>query len=144
MKGFDGQMHQLERATLLISAVVIAASFVATSREVALAVAAGAGLMSVNAWAIRKLTERATRNDERGPVQGQGLASRPGLVLLWFNLKMALLIALVLAAVLVLKLNGIGFLVGISVFPAAVMVTAVRAALADQPDDEQQPSQGER
>ena len=144
MKGFDGQMHQLERATLLISAVVIAASFVATSREVALAVAAGAGLMSVNAWAIRKLTERATRNDERGPVQGQGLASRPGLVLLWFKLKMALLIALVLAAVLVLKLNGIGFLVGISVFPAAVMVTAVRAALADQPDDEQQPSQGER
>ena len=144
MKGFDGQMHQLERATLLISAVVIAASFVATSREVALAVAVGAGLMSVNAWAIRKLTERATRNDERGPVQGQGLASRPGLVLLWFNLKMALLIALVLAAVLVLKLNGIGFLVGISVFPAAVMVTAVRAALADQPDDEQQPSQGER
>jgi hypothetical protein len=110
----------VERWTLIASAVVIAASLVAAPRAMAFAVAVGAGLMTLNAWAIRKIAERVVRR--AGEL-------RPGVAVLLFNLKMFALIALVYLCVKVLGLDGIGFIIGVSVFPVAIVIAALRLNL---------------
>jgi hypothetical protein len=128
-------LHVVERWTLGLAALVIAAAFVATSRQTAFAVTAGAGLMALNAWSIRKITDRAFRS--AGSI-------RPGFAVLLFNLKMLLLIAAVLVAVKVLGLDAIGFLLGISVFPVAVVAAALRLNLGATDGAEQAHSHGDQ
>jgi hypothetical protein len=128
-------LRSVERWTLALAALVIAAATVATSRSTAFAVAVGAGLMSLNAWAIRRIAERVFRDGQR---------IRAGAAVLLFNLKMLLLIALVLVAISVLHLDGIGFLVGVSVFPVAIVVAALRMNLGAEPAEGDLPSNGER
>jgi hypothetical protein len=54
---------------------------------------------------------------------------KPGAAILLFNLKMGVLLALVWAAVRYLHVDPIAFIVGISVFPVAIVVVAIRHAL---------------
>src|SRR5437763_1500156 len=48
----------VERTTAALAVVVMAGAFVAASRATATAVAVGAGLMTLNAWALRRISER--------------------------------------------------------------------------------------
>src|SRR5437773_2186966 len=93
----------VERTTAALAVVVMAGAFVAASRATATAVAVGAGLMTLNAWALRRISERVIKRT------GDGAGVRPGLAILFFNLKMAVLIALVYVCVKVLGLDAVGF-----------------------------------
>lgn len=107
----------VERWTLILGAVVIAAAFIALPGKMAVSVAVGAGVMAGNAWAIRKLGERVFRRVADG---------QPALAVLLFNVKLLVLVGLVFLAVHVLGLDGIGFLIGVSVFPVAIVIAALR------------------
>jgi hypothetical protein len=74
--------------------------------------------MVLNAWVVRRLGERIMGGDKR-----------PGLVIALFNVKMLLLMLVVALVLRYLPLHPVGFLVGISVFPAAIMAVAVRHLL---------------
>lgn len=110
----------VERWTLVLAAIASGAALVALPRAMAFACAVGAGLMCLNAAAIRWLTERAYKS-AGGPT--------PGLGLLLFNVKMALLVAAVAIALFVFRLDGIGFILGISVFPVAAVCAALSIRL---------------
>ena len=125
MSSEPGYLRRVERWTLILAAIVVAVSFVAAPRPVAFAATVGAGLMCLNAVAIRALTERLFKS--RG-------GATPGFGVLLFNFKMAILIALIWIAMRYLHLDGVGFIVGVSVFPVAIVVAAI--ALRLEPADD--------
>ena len=119
-------LKRVERWTLVLGALVSGASFLALPRPMAAAAAVGALLMCGNAASLRALTARVTKS--RG-------GATPGIGVVLFNFKMGLLVALVWIALRVLHLDGTGFLLGISVFPVAIVAAAlsVRLERADDP-----------
>ena len=126
MIGGDGkQLATVERWTMILALVAIAASAFTMSRPMALGVSLGAALMVLNTWALRRIGQRVLRT-----------FARPGLAILLFNLKMGLLLGLVYVVVRYLPIDAIGFLVGVSVFPVAVVIAALLHAV-------QAPAQGE-
>ena len=114
------QIEAVERWTLILAAVVTAASFALLSQSAAFAAAVGSGLMAANAWALRRIAAKTLR-----------ARARPGAAVLLFNLKMAALVGLLFVIVKVLGVDALGLLLGVSVFPAAIVVAAVRHRLAD-------------
>jgi hypothetical protein len=116
----------VERWTMILAALAIVASAVALPRATAFGVTLGAGLMVVNAYAIRRIGTRVLRT-----------FSRPGIAILLLNLKMLALIALVYLAIRFLHVDAIGFIIGISVFPVAVVIAAVRVGLAESTSEEE-------
>ena len=104
---------------MILAVVVIAAATVAAPRPVAFAVTVGAGLMVANAFAIRRLGARLVR------------VASPSAAVLLLNLKMLLLIAMVYVGIALLHLDAIGFVIGVSIFPVAMVIAALRAGLAD-------------
>jgi hypothetical protein len=113
-------LNAVERWTMILAALAIVAAAVAASRRVAFGVTLGAALMVGNAYAMRRIGQRVLRS-----------FARPGIAILLLNLKMLVLIALVLVVVRYLPVDAIGFLIGISVFPVAVVIAAVRVGLAE-------------
>lgn len=116
---------------MILAAVVIAASAVALPRATAFGVTLGAGLMVANAYAIRRIGARVVRT-----------FTRPGLAILLLNLKMLALIGLVFLVIRYLHVDAIGFIIGISVFPVAVVIAAVRVGLAESTTNEEEPTNG--
>lgn len=109
----------VERVTLALAAVVIAAAALALGRQMAWGVSVGAALMALNAYALRRLGARAFKTFKS-----------PGAAILLFNLKMGILIALVWAIIRYLKVDPVGFIIGISIFPVAIVVVAIRHLFA--------------
>jgi hypothetical protein len=108
----------VEKWTLAFAAVLIAFGLLALNRRAAFGLSLGAGLMALNAWALRRIGVRAFRTFKK-----------PGAAVLLLNLKMALLIAIVFVIVRYLPVDPIAFVVGISIFPAAVVAVAIHHAL---------------
>ena len=102
----------LERWTALLAAGAILVAWLATPRLISLGVSLGAGLMVLNAWGLGRIAAR---------VLGSG--TRPGMAVLWFNLKFALLVAAVYLILRFVPVSPMGFIVGISVFPVAILLT---------------------
>jgi hypothetical protein len=115
------QLGAVERWTLVLAAIAVPIAWLCLSRRMTLGVSLGAGVMAANAWALRRIGQRVV---EKRP--------RAGYALLLFNVKMALLIALVYVVVRYLPVDPIGFLIGISVFPVAVVIAAVRIGMHQQ------------
>jgi uncharacterized membrane protein YczE len=113
----------VERWTLILAATAIAVSVLLLGRQMAFGISVGAALMALNAYALRRIGMRAFKTFKK-----------PGLAVLLFNLKMGVLIALVWAVIRYLHVDPIAFLVGISVFPLAVVVVAIRHAFASDAD----------
>lgn len=109
----------VEKMTLALAAIAIAAAIIVLGRQTAFGVTIGAGLMSLNAYVLRKIGQRAFRTFKR-----------PGAAILLFNLKMGILIALVWAIIHYLHVDPIAFVIGISVFPLAIVIVAVRHTLS--------------
>ena len=118
------QLGTVERWTLALAGVAIALAWALASRRFSLGVTVGAVIMILNAVALRRIGARVLAT----------AANKPGIAILWFNVKMILLIGVVYVCVRYLPIDPIGFLVGISVFPVGVVV----AALQMQRDDSQQ------
>ncbi len=114
----------IERWTLILAAVVVAAGLLVLGRHAAFGVTMGAGLMALNAVVLRRIGARAFRTFKR-----------PGAAILLFNLKMAALLALVYVILRYLHVDPIAFIVGISVFPVAIVIVAIRHMLS-QPTEQ--------
>ena len=112
----------VERWTLILAAIAIAAATVLAPRATTFALTVGAAMMCLNAYAIRRLAQRLWKRAEE---------NRPGALVLLFNVKMIALIGMVVVAIHVFKLDAIGFLLGVSVFPVAIVVAALRLNLGD-------------
>lgn len=118
----------VEKWTCVLAAVVIAAALLVLGLKAAWGVSLGAGLMVLNAYALRRIGARAFSTFKK-----------PGAAVLLFNLKMALLMALVYVVVRYLHVEPVPFIIGISVFPAAIVIVAVTHAInppdTDNPTD---------
>ncbi len=55
---------------------------------------------------------------------------KPGAAVLLFNVKMAILIGIVYVAFRYLHVDPIAFVIGISIFPLAIVIVAVRHTLS--------------
>ena len=111
----------VEKTTLLLAAIAIAFSILVLGRQTAFAVSIGAGLMALNAYALRRIGQRAFKTFKR-----------PGLAVLLFNLKMGVLLALIWGIIRYLHVDPIAFLVGISIFPVAIVIVAIRHSFASE------------
>ena len=108
----------VERWTLSLAALVIGGATLVAPRSMAWGATVGAGLATANAVALRRIGERLLKS-------ARGTA--PGAVVLLFNLKMLVLAGLVFLIVHYLRVHTAGFLVGISVFPVAIVAAAIDA-----------------
>jgi hypothetical protein len=115
----------VEKWTCALAAAVILVAILALGRRAAFGVTLGAGLMVLNAYALRRIGQRVIRTFKR-----------PGRALLLLNVKMAVLLAVVYLVVRYLPVDPIAFLVGISIFPVAIVI----AALTHVPDGEHKPN----
>jgi hypothetical protein len=121
----------VEKWTLLCGAVLITLSFVFMGAKGQLAVCVGAGLMALNARILRVVADRLLR------VYGSGEGARPlplGLLLLLFNGKLLGLALLIYICVAYLKVEPLPFLLGISILPAAILLSAVSRGLSQPPE----------
>src|SRR5947209_4132355 len=91
----------VEKWTLALAAAAVGLALFTVGGKTALGVTLGAGLMCLNAYALRRLGERAN-----------GFA-KPGAAILLFNVKMAVLIGLCFVVVRWLPVNPVGFLAGL-------------------------------
>lgn len=112
-------LHAVERMTLILAAIAIGGALVLLPRHGSFSVAVGAGLMAANAVVLRLVGRRAAK---------MAPERRAGLGILLFNVKMGALIALVWFAIRVLGVDPIPFVVGISIFPLAIVIVALRHA----------------
>jgi hypothetical protein len=113
----------VEKWTLILAAAAIGVAVLLLGRRAAFGVSVGAALMALNAYTLRRIGQRAFKTFKK-----------PGSAILLFNLKMGVLIALVWAILHYLHVDPIAFLVGISVFPLAIVVVAIRHAFAPGAD----------
>ncbi len=109
----------VEKWTYALGAIVVAVAMVALNRHAAFSISIGAALMALNSFALRRLGQRAFKTFKK-----------PGAAILLFNLKMGLMIALVWAIIRFLHVDPIAFVVGITIFPVAIVIVAVRHMLA--------------
>jgi hypothetical protein len=121
----------VEKWTCVLGALVVLASTLLLGRHAAFAVSMGAGLMVLNAYALRRIGLRVFRTFKR-----------PSAAILLFNLKMLLLVALVFAVVHYLNVDPIAFIVGVSILPLAIVIVAVEHALRGQAGGDGGPDDG--
>ena len=114
------QLIAVEKCTYLLAAVGLAVAFLTLSRHATFSLAVGAALACANALFIRRLAQRL----------GAVLQQKPGLLVLLFNLKLALLIGLIFVAINWLGVDALPFVVGISMLPAAIFIVSIQHALA--------------
>ena len=115
----ESRLHAVERWTLGLGAALSLGAFLFMGRETGLSVSLGAGLMILNAFAMRRVGEKifaAFRADT---------TAKPLRAIITFNLKMVGLIAAVYCVVKYLHVNPIAFLVGLSVYPLAAVGVAL-------------------
>ncbi len=126
-------LTSVERMTMILAGIVIAAGAIAAPRRVAFGITVGAALMVANAWVMRRVGRKVMK------------ASRPGAAILLLNLKMLTLVGLVFLVLHFLPIDAIGFLIGVSIFPVAILVAAVRNGMAESSNETAEtPSHGER
>ena len=104
----------VERITLVLGALLVVASMLLVSLKLQLSVSYGVLLSIVNARAVRFFGER--------------LAARQsvGLVVVLFQLKLAVLGVLIYSGLKLFSLDGIGLCVGLSLLPLSIVVRAVQ------------------
>lgn len=109
----------VEKWTCLLAAIAIGAGMLLLPRHAAFSLTVGAALTTLNAISIRRLAQR----------MGAVLTQKPGVTVVLFNLKMALLIGLVFAAIRWLHVDVMPMLVGISLMPLSIVIVAIQHAL---------------
>ena len=108
----------LEKWTLAFAALVVGFALLALGGRAAFGVTVGAALMSLNAYALRRIGQRAFKTFKK-----------PGAAVLLFNVKMVVLVALVYVIIRYLPVDPLGFIVGISIVPVAIVAVAIRHAM---------------
>ena len=119
-------LASVEKWTLAFAAAIVAFAMLVFSRKMAFGVTVGAGVMVLNALALRKIGQRSFKSFKK-----------PSGVVLLFNLKMGLLVALIYVVLRYLPVDPIGFVIGISILPAAIVAVAIRHSLKSEGDSEE-------
>jgi hypothetical protein len=114
-------MKPILRTNVVLGVVATSASALVWGTGGLVAAGVGAILACLNFWAITRLGRRAVERASGGATGGQAAALGIGLVL-----KMAGLMALVWAAVSVLKLAVLPFALGLSVFVVSILLAGTR------------------
>lgn len=112
-------LKSVEQTTLLLAAVAIGIALLALDRRTGFGVTVGAVLMTLNASALRRIAERVK-------------TFKPGATILLFNVKMVLLVTVIFALIHFLHIDGVGLVIGLSILPLAIVIAAVRNALATE------------
>jgi ATP synthase I subunit len=119
----------IEKWTCLLALVALGGGMLLVGRHAAFSIAVGAGMMTLNAVAIRRVAQKL----------GVVLQKKPSLTVMLFNFKLVILIGLVFCALRYLHVEPIPFIVGISVLPFAIMIVAVQSSL-DRSADHEEPN----
>lgn len=117
----------LEKWTALLALIVLGVGILVLPRHAAFSIALGAGLMTLNAWVIRRVGEKL----------GAVLSQKPGLTIALFNVKLGVLLALIFVFIRYLHVDPVSFIVGVSVLPVAIVLVAVQHALSSKGDDKE-------
>ena len=115
----ETRLHLLERWTLGVGAVLSLVAF-CFGRHAGLSVSIGAALVSLNAFAMRRVGERLW-----AAYRSAGSNVRVMRPLVLFNLKLVGLVAAVYLVITYLHVSGIGLVVGLSAFPLAAVAVAL-------------------
>jgi hypothetical protein len=119
----------IEKWTCLLALVALGGGMLLVGRHAAFSIAVGAGMMTLNAVAIRRVAQKL----------GVVLQKKPSVTVMLFNFKLVILIGLVFCALRYLHVEPIPFIVGISVLPFAIMIVAVQSSL-DRSADHEEPN----
>jgi hypothetical protein len=115
----------VEKMTSLLAAVLLLGGLLFLPRHTSFSLAVGAGLMVANAWLMRRVAAKA----------GPALTTKPGLTLILFNFKLAILAVAIFVALRYLHVAPLPFIVGVSVLPAAILIVALRHQLTPEASD---------
>jgi ATP synthase I subunit len=119
-------IHRIERLNYGLSAALIALAALTQTRAVALGLAVGCGLTCLNFYVLRRLVVKWTDDAAR---RGSGNST------MLYLPKMIAMMGAVAAAVLLLPIDIIAFIVGYSIFIVSIIVdstyTALRPSAAD-------------
>jgi hypothetical protein len=119
----------VEKWTCVLGALVIGTAILFLGRHAAFGVTVGAGLMVLNALALRRIGQRACPTSKR-----------PGAAILLFNAKMAVVLALVYVILRYVRVDPIAFIVGISILPVAIVIVAIRHMFRHESETESKPN----
>jgi hypothetical protein len=119
----------IEKWTCLLALVALGGGMLLVGRHAAFSIAVGAGMMTLNAVAIRRVAQKL----------GVVLQKKPSVTVMLFNFKLVILIGLVFCALRYLHVEPIPFIIGISVLPFAIMIVAVQSSL-DRSADHEEPN----
>ena len=131
-------LRGVERNSLVIgAAMTVAALFVEPRPQLAIAVAAGAFLVSVSYWTLKRgvtmLAAAVAKNVAKTPDAALKTRGNVGRELWKLVLRYALLALLAYVMIARLRLHPLGLLVGASSVVAAVAIEAVRFLLKKTP-----------
>ena len=118
-------LKAVEKWTCALAALLVGVAMVTVGRWTAFSLSVGAVLMVLNAYAIRRIGQRAFNTRQR-----------PGAAVLLFNLKMFVLIGVLFVVVRYLKVEPLPFIVGISIFPLAILTAGIAHTLRAPPKEE--------
>jgi ATP synthase I subunit len=114
----------VEKWAALLALAALAVGLVFLDRHTALSLSLGAGLMAGNAWSIRHIAERF----------GPALRARPGVAMILFNIKMALVVAICFCLIRYAHVEPVAFVIGISVLPVAIVIVGISHGLRGPED----------
>ena len=130
------RLHSIERWTQLLGAVLTLGAFLLGGLGWGLAVSLGAGIMILNTLATRFASELLRRGQE------QGGRVQPVQAVMLFNLKMAGVLVALYLVINYLKVEPVGLVIGLSVYPLGAVCSALfddqGSALAGPPSLEDQ------
>ncbi|MBA3541170.1 MAG: ATP synthase subunit I [Deltaproteobacteria bacterium] len=119
-------MRRITRMNFLLGGVLIIGAALTQPRDVALGIAVGVALTCVNFLVLSGLIGRWTSDAAKGTHSGSAsMLMMP---------KMILLMLAVVAALEFLPIDAAGFAIGYSTFVLSIMIEAVYANLAPEPE----------
>lgn len=119
-------IQRIERLNYGISAALIALAALTQSRAVALGLAVGCGLTCLNFYVLRRLVVKWTDDAARRASGNSTMLYLP---------KMVAMMGAVAAAVLLLPINVVAFIVGYSIFIVSIVVDTTYTALRPEAAD---------
>jgi ATP synthase I chain len=120
------RIRSIERWTMILGAVLTIAAFSFVGREFGLAVSIGAGIMILNTFATRFVSDKLWQSMRPDATAGRGNAVR---AVALFNMKMAGVLLAIYLVIHYLHVHAVGLVVGLSVYPLG----AVMSTLLDPP-----------
>ena len=116
-------IRNIERLNYILTGLATIAAVLTQPRAIALGIAVGGGLTSLNFFVLRKLIAKCTSDAAAGRSSNASFLMLP---------KMAGLMGAVAVAILVLPLDPIAFVIGYSIFLVSIAIETISASLRSE------------